>query len=70
MPLPGYYVVRMGSESDRQLFREQLLKFAKSNPDTVRYVITPLMRGRYNGFLQKDVWQKILERTGYERAGD
>ena len=62
-PLPGYYVLQVGGESDRQLIREGLTAYAQANPGRVQFLITPLMNGKYTGFLPKDTWQKLNDRT-------
>jgi hypothetical protein len=62
-PLSSYYVVQVGGESDRQLIRERLLTFARANSGVVRFLITPLMKGNYTGWLQGSAWPKLRERT-------
>jgi len=64
MPLPGYYAIRVGGESDRQLIREKLVKFGREHPGAVQFIITPILQGKYNGFLPPATWKKLRERTG------
>ncbi len=63
-PLDSYYVIQVGGEADRAEIHARLLQFARANAGTVRYVITPLMQGKYTGFLPKTMWTKLSERTG------
>jgi len=63
-PLSSYYVVQVGGESDRQLIRERLVTFAKANPRAATFLITPVMKGNYTGWLPGSAWPKLRERTG------
>src|SRR3989442_7762540 len=63
-PLGSYYVVKVGGEADRQKIQQSLLAVAKSVPETVHYVISPLIpAGLYTGYLPQDTWPKLNETT-------
>lgn len=63
-PLTTFYVVRINSEADRAAIRERLVTVARSVSETVHIVLSPAMSGgRYDGFLPKDTWPKLNERS-------
>ena len=62
-PLTTFYIVKVAGEADRSIVLDRLTSIAKGAP--VHVVVSPVMSGgRYNGFLPKDMWAKINERTG------
>jgi hypothetical protein len=62
---PSLYVVKVSSTEERDELVVKLTEIAKSVPEKVNFIITPVMTGgRYNGFLPKDLWDKINDRTG------
>lgn len=63
-PLTTFYVVKIGSESDRVQIRERLVNVAKSAGVTTHIVVSPAMSGgRYDGYLPSDSWPKINARS-------
>ncbi len=63
-PLSTFYVVKVNGEYDRTAIREGLTAIASSSSSTVHFVVTPLMSsGSYDGYLPKDMWDNINERT-------
>lgn len=63
-PLSTFYVVQIGSESDRQILQNSLVAVAKSAGATVHFLITPAMLGgQYQGYVPADYWTKISART-------
>lgn len=63
-PLSTFYIVRVDGESGRGRIQERLLSVATAVPETIHFVVSPLMPGgRYNGYLPKDTWSKVNERT-------
>jgi hypothetical protein len=63
-PLTTFYVVKIGSETDRNLLRDRLTKVVQGAGVTVHIVISPSMAGgRYDGFLPSDTWPKLNERS-------
>ena len=63
-PLSTFYVVKIASEVDRGIIRGRLIEIAKSVTETVHIVISPMMSGgQYDGFLPKDMWAKLNERS-------
>ncbi|QDQ88129.1 hypothetical protein FMZ60_11400 [Alcaligenaceae bacterium SJ-26] len=63
-PLTTFYVVRISSESERISIRDQLVEIAKSVPQKVHIVVSPTMAGgRYDGYLPKDMWEKLNKRS-------
>lgn len=64
-PLKTVYVVKVASLEDRNSLTERLISVIKSNNYDVNVMVTPVMTGgRYNGYLPRDLWEKINERTG------
>ncbi len=64
-PLSTFYIVKVGGESDRQAMLQKLEAIAKGTSEKVNIVITPVMpSGRYNGYLPREMWDKINQRTG------
>jgi hypothetical protein len=63
-PLSTFYVVKVSGEPDRIKIRDALLERARAVHETVHFVISPLMQaGRYDGYLPRDMWDKINQRT-------
>jgi hypothetical protein len=63
-PLSTFYVVRIVSEADRKTIRDRLVKVARSVSETVHIILSPMMSGgQYDGFLPKDMWEKLSERS-------
>ena len=63
-PLKTLYVVEVKSAQDRQELKDALLAVIKATPEKVNLVITPPMEGgSYTGWLPKDLWDKINQRT-------
>jgi len=63
-PLTTFYVVRIGSEADRAILRDRLVAVARSVAETVYIVVSPAMAGgRYDGYLPKDTWPELNERS-------
>ncbi|MEX2359606.1 MAG: hypothetical protein WD803_00850 [Gammaproteobacteria bacterium] len=63
-PLSTYYVVNVQSAQDRDELVDKLVGVAKRHTETIYFVVTPVMTGGgYNGWLPKDLWDKINQRT-------
>lgn len=63
-PLSTFYVVWIASEADRGAIRDRLVEVARSVTETVHIVLSPMMSGgQYDGFLPKDMWEKLKERS-------
>jgi hypothetical protein len=63
-PLSTFYVVRLISEPDRSTIQQRLVAVARSVTETVHIVLSPVMSGgRYDGYLPKDMWAKLNERS-------
>jgi hypothetical protein len=63
-PLSTFYVVKIGSEGDRQLIQNSLVNVAKSAGARIHYLITPAMLGgQYQGYLPADDWTNVKART-------
>ena len=63
-PLSTFYVVQLNKNTDRQTIHTELLKVAKSEPESIHFVVSPVMSsGKYNGYLPEDMWAKINKRT-------
>lgn len=64
-PLTTFYIVRIPEASNREQILNNMLDVAKASPKiTIHIVISPVMSsGSYTGYLPKDMWGKINERT-------
>lgn len=63
-PLKTLYVVKVDSAEDRQELKDSLLAVIRSTQEKVHLVITPPMDGgSYTGWLPRDLWDKINQRT-------
>lgn len=63
-PLTTFYIVKVNSQDDWDLIRENIVTLAKTYSKELNFVMSPLMDGgRYNGWLPKDLWPKIRKRT-------
>lgn len=63
-PLSTFYVVKVNGEHDRTAIKEGLTAIASSSSSKIHFVVTPLMSsGSYDGYLPKDMWDNINQRT-------
>jgi len=63
-PLTTFYIVRVDSQSDWTSILRELQAVAQQHTKEVRLVVSPLTSGGYyDGWLPKDLWPKIRERT-------
>ena len=64
-PLATFYIVKVNSQYDWNFIHKNLTGVAeKIYPRKVNFVMGPLMSGGgYNGWLPKELWPKIRERT-------
>lgn len=63
-PLTTFYVMRVSGEVDRRVIRDALQAVAESVTERVHFIISPTMAsGRYDGYLPRDMWQKLNART-------
>ena len=63
-PLKTLYVVKLASAEERQELKDAILGVIKSVDESVHLVITPPMEGgSYAGWLPRDLWDKINQRT-------
>ena len=63
-PLSTFYVVKVSSSDHRDQLIDQLVSVAKANTEKIHFVASPAMTGGgYNGWLPKDLWDKINQRT-------
>jgi len=63
-PLRTLYVIKVETEDDRQKIKDSLVSVIKSVPEKVHLIVTPAMSGGvYAGWLPKDMWEKINQRT-------
>lgn len=61
-PLTTYYVVDTDVYG-RQAIQDRLLEIGRTYPSRVRFLVSPLMQGGYQGFLTQEQWNAINERT-------
>ena len=63
-PLTTFYIVKANSQHDWDTIQKNLVGVAKRYSEEISFIMSPLMDGgRYNGWLPKDLWPKIRERT-------
>jgi hypothetical protein len=63
-PLASAYVVKVQSTEDRDELKKALVEVITSNPEKIHLIVSPVMEGgRYGGFLPKDLWDKLNQRT-------
>ena len=63
-PLGAVYVVKVTDAEDRERSIEKLTMTAKNIDEKVNFLISPPMEGgRYNGWLPKEMWEKINQRV-------
>jgi hypothetical protein len=61
--LSTFYIVKLNSQDERKLLQEALTTSVKALPERVHFIISPVMiGGRYNGWLPKDMWEKVNKR--------
>jgi hypothetical protein len=61
--MPSVYVVKIDEADERDVLHERFREIVTSVPETVHFLISPLMEGgRYNGWLPNRLWPKINER--------
>jgi hypothetical protein len=62
--LTTFYIVKVNSQTDWDSILTKLQAVGRKYTPDVNFVLTPLMSGgRYDGWLPKDLWTKIGERT-------
>lgn len=63
-PLTTFYVVNVSSHETWNSILSSLAGVCKENPGKINFIMTPLMSGgRYNGFLDKKMWDEINKRS-------
>jgi hypothetical protein len=63
-PLSTFYIVNISTGEQRDSIVDALTAVAKRFPEKIYFVVTPPMSGGgYNGWLPKDLWDKINERA-------
>lgn len=63
-PLKTVYVVKVDDHAERKALIAALTDVARSAPERVHFLMTPAMSGGgYNGFLPRDMWEKVTKRT-------
>lgn len=64
-PLPDVYIVPVTSDADLEAMKDQLLIVCREHTSAVNVLISPIMTGgTYKGWLPKEAWPKIAERSG------
>lgn len=63
-PVNTFYVIKVDSVERRVEIVKSLTQAAQGVPESVFFVVTPLMvGGRYDGLLPKENWDQLNERT-------
>jgi hypothetical protein len=66
-PLRGVtlYLVQLETVQDRQEISKGLIGFCKLHSNAMQLIVSPVIDdGTYNGWLPKDMWEKVKARTG------
>lgn len=59
-PLSNFYVIKLTDAAQRERIHAELLTAARSSPNTVLFLVSPVIEGsRYEGLLPKDAWQDL-----------
>lgn len=61
-PLTTFYIIKTDAVG-RETINANLTKIGQRFPQRIRFVVTPLMQGPYQGFLTQQDWTAINERT-------
>jgi hypothetical protein len=61
-PLTTFYIVHT-DVFGRETIQRELTAIGQKYPAWVRFLISPLMQGQYQGFLTKNDWDNINART-------
>lgn len=63
-PLKTFYIVKVQSQEQRNELNATLVKVVKGTHERINFVMTPAMEGgSYSGWLPRDLWEKINQRT-------
>jgi hypothetical protein len=63
-PLATFYIVNISTAEQRDGIVDALSAVARRFSETINFVVTPpMIGGGYNGWLPKDLWDKINERA-------
>jgi hypothetical protein len=63
-PLPTTYIVKIQSLEDRKAIHQRLIEICQGHAKEIYFLISPAMQGgAYGGWLPKDMWDKIRQRT-------
>ena len=63
-PLSTFYIIKISGEHDRTRIKESMENIASSGTVKIHFLLSPIMSsGRYYGYLPKDMWDNINERT-------
>lgn len=62
-PLSGLFVVRCQDEQRRKDIMRELLDLTRSNPNLLRFILSPLMEGGVAGAASKEIWPHLNEIT-------
>lgn len=66
-PLKTLYVIRINRDDDRKLIADSITSICKKYKSDLHVVITSILNdGYYTGWLPKDIWEPLNNRT----AGD
>jgi hypothetical protein len=63
-PLNDFYIVQVPSQDEYNSILDKLQDIANKNSSAINFVMSPPIIGsRYNGWLPKDLWDQINERS-------
>lgn len=61
-PLTTFYILQTDTIG-REVIINGLTAIGRKHPNRIRFVVSPLMQGGYQGLLNKDDWDQINQRT-------
>ena len=63
-PLNDFYIVQIPSQDEYNSIINKLQDIANQNPVAINIIMSPpMVGGRYNGWLPKNLWDEINERS-------
>lgn len=63
-PIKNVYIVKVATAEERGALKDSLIAAIKESGEKVHLVITPPMAGGgYTGWLPRDLWERIDQRT-------
>jgi hypothetical protein len=63
-PLTTTFIIQVNGQLEWNNIQESLSNLSRNNQGSINFLMTPLMQGgRYNGWLNQDLWNEINRRS-------